>query len=318
MNTLNFGTQRCERIRRHFDAYLSNELLVETTDEVLKHLETCEACEQELETRMELRDGLRRAVRNEPPPVELIEAVHKRLTRSRPLVFNGLRAPKWVVALSCLAIALLAVVVGQQWFGLEQGKRMVANVLSLGVGDHIYCAMQKHQYRDEGSPSAQLREKLGPAYAGLLGVVEQRLPGFQVLEAHQCHGPDAKRSYVHFIASGRGTILSVVLTKRIGESLPNRKSLVADVSSGINLYEVQLEGMSVAGFEANDYFGFVVSDGGRSEVLDMAASLAPALRSALPSITALEREQSPEIEEASLFGTFAAGKSSKYARVEAR
>jgi hypothetical protein len=83
--------------------------------------------------------------------------------------------------------------------------------------------------------------------------------------------------------------------------------LVADDSRGINLYKAQLEGMNVAGFEANDYFGFVVSDLGHGEVLNMAAELAPALRSALPSISALwENERAPEIEVASISNTTSA------------
>src|SRR2546422_3156618 len=37
-----------------------------------------------------------------------------------------------------------------------------------------------------------------------------------------------------------------------------------------------------AGFETNDYFGFVVSDLGQDEMIQLAAGLAPALRNALP------------------------------------
>ena len=161
---------------------------------------------------------------------------------------------------------------------------MVAGVLALGVSDHLSCAIQGHNYRDEGRPPDQLRERLGPAYAGLLAVVEQRLPGFQVLEAHQCQVHGSPRRYVHFIASGHGAILSVILTKRDGQSLPGTRLLVADAADGINLYKAQLDGMNVAGFESNDYFGFVVSGLGQNEMLQLAAGLAPAIRSALPTI----------------------------------
>jgi len=166
---------------------------------------------------------------------------------------------------------------------------MVASILTLGVSDHLHCAIQGHNYRDEGRPADQLIERLGPDYSGLLDVVQQRLPEFQVLEAHRCSVPGSPRRYVHFIASGKGTILSVILTKRKGESLPNGKLLVADASSGVNLYKAHLEGMSVAGFESNDYFGFVVSDLGQNEMLQMAAGLAPAISIALP-VSASARE----------------------------
>jgi anti-sigma factor RsiW len=300
MNMLNFDTHRCEQIRRHFDAYLSNELLVETTSEVLRHVQSCQACARELESQVRLRDAVRRAVRDDAPPDELIQAVHQRLAKAQPGAFSRYHVRAWAAAAACLGIVLLAGVVGQRWLSVRQGREMVARVLNLGVRDHLICAIQNHQYLAEGRPPAHLRERLGPAYADLLDLVEQRLPGFQVLEAHQCHA-GTPRTFIHFIASGRGTILSVVLTRRDGENLPPATSLVADTFRGIRLYEAQLQGMSVAGFEANDYFGFVVSDGGRSEVLDMAANLAPAIRSALPSIASLLDDEQPlEVEEASL------------------
>ena len=71
MNVLNFNSEQCARIRRQLDAYLSNELLVETTGEVLRHLESCEACLRELEARTRVRDALRRAAAGQTPPEEL-------------------------------------------------------------------------------------------------------------------------------------------------------------------------------------------------------------------------------------------------------
>ena len=51
MNRVQFGEGACERTRRYMDAYLSNELLVETNHDMLRHLETCAACSSELEMR---------------------------------------------------------------------------------------------------------------------------------------------------------------------------------------------------------------------------------------------------------------------------
>jgi anti-sigma factor RsiW len=47
MSVLSFESRQCDRVRRQLDAYLSDEVLVETTSEVLKHLENCEACARE-------------------------------------------------------------------------------------------------------------------------------------------------------------------------------------------------------------------------------------------------------------------------------
>ena len=109
------------------------------------------------------------------------------------------------------------VVAGQQGIRLERGRQLVSSVLTLGVSDHIQCAIKGHNYPEVASPSDQLRKKLGPEYAGLLPIVQQKLPGFQVLEAHICQVPGSPRNYIHFITRGQGTILSVILTKRDGE-----------------------------------------------------------------------------------------------------
>ncbi len=281
MNMLSFDSIHCQRIRGQLEAYLSNELLVETTGEVLKHLESCEACSHELESRMRVRDALRKAVARQSLPEGFKQAVHQRLRRAQPRFAWESIPTTWAVALATLALVVFAGAVGQQWLKVRRGRQMVASILALGASDHLHCAIQGHNYPEVPNPPDQIRKKLGPQYAGLLQVVEQRTPGFQVLEGHICSIPGSPRKYVHFIARGRGTILSVILTKREGESLRAGRSLVAGAPGGVDLYKAQLRGFSVAGFESNEYFGFVVSDLGQNEVLQIATALGPALRNAL-------------------------------------
>jgi hypothetical protein len=51
--------------------------------------------------------------------------------------------------------------------------------------------------------------------------------------------------------------------------------------------------MNVAGFESNEYFGFVVSDFGQKEMVQIAAGLAPALWDALSKGTGTEKGAIP-------------------------
>ena len=162
---------------------------------------------------------------------------------------------------------------------------MIATVLTLGVSDHLHCAIKGRNYPEVAHLPDELAKKLGPRYAGLLPVVQANLPGFQILEAHICSVPGSPRKYVHFIARGRGTILSVILTRRKGESLSAGRLLVATTSGGVHLYDAKLECMSVVGFETTDYFGFVVSDLGRDEMVQLASPLALPLRDALNART---------------------------------
>jgi anti-sigma factor RsiW len=66
MNVIQFGDAACGKVRGYLDSYLSNELLVETNHEVLRHLESCPQCAAELSTRARVRTGLQAAVRGTP------------------------------------------------------------------------------------------------------------------------------------------------------------------------------------------------------------------------------------------------------------
>ena len=55
---------RCQELRPIMDSYLSDELLVETNHEVLRHLENCADCRGDLSDRRDLRIQLREAIRN--------------------------------------------------------------------------------------------------------------------------------------------------------------------------------------------------------------------------------------------------------------
>ena len=108
MNVLNFDFRQCERVCRQLDAYLSNELLVETTCEVLKHLESCEACSHHLGSRQRVREALQEAVAKQLVPEYLRAAIHQRLRNARPGLFERFRATTWAVALASWALVLVA------------------------------------------------------------------------------------------------------------------------------------------------------------------------------------------------------------------
>ncbi|TAM81560.1 MAG: hypothetical protein EPN47_12480 [Acidobacteria bacterium] len=281
MSALNLGSRQCDRTRRQMDAYLSNELLVETTAEMLRHLENCGFCSRELESRMRIREALQRAAARESTPEELGDAIHQRLKKAQSRASWTARAPAWALALAGAAMIVIVGIAGQQWIRLEHARQMVASVLQLGVSDHLHCAIRGHNYPNVANPPEVLRQKLGPQYAGLVPVVEQKLPGFQVLEAHICSVPGSPRKYVHFIARGQGTVLSVILTRRDGVTLPSGRFVTSASSGNVKIFEKQLEGTSVAGFQVDDYFGFVVSDLGQHQMDQLAVGLAPALQTAM-------------------------------------
>ncbi len=287
MKTLSFDSKRCEPVRQNLDSYLSNELLVETVSEVMRHLESCEACSQALESRMRVRDALQRAVASQPVPDSVRADVLRSLRKSQPRSFLHLNTKIWAVGgLAGIALALFSLF-GLLWLGLHHGKELVATILKLGVSDHVLCTIKGHNYPEVANPPDEIRKKLGARYAPVVQVVQERLPGFEVLEGHIC-SPQGNREYVHLITRGQGTIVSVILTKRNGASLPTVKSLLSDESAGLSIYQDHISGMEIAGFESAQYFVFIVSDLSQNEVRQLARGLAPVLNETLRS-TALTR-----------------------------
>jgi anti-sigma factor (TIGR02949 family) len=288
MNVLKFNSKECERIRQHLDAYLSNELLVETTSEVLRHLESCAGCTRELEALTRVRDALRKAAGSQVPPEPLRQSIRRQIRATQPGFLSAPPRLRMAAALAAIIVTVLGSVATERWIRLQRGKRIVTSVLEIGVADHVQCAIKGHNYPDVAKSPEQLRTQLGLQYAGLLEVVQQKLPGFEVLEAHICSIPGSPRKYVHFITRGRGTILSVILTRRDGEQLPRGVAFQSGGSESVNLYEARLEGMNAAGFESKEYWGFVVSDLSRDATLQIAGELAPPLKAALDSGAGLE------------------------------
>ena len=74
MNVVNFNERACERYRRYFDSYLDNELLVETNQDVLQHLNSCTKCTRILEGRARMKQLVKNAVTAQSAPPELVTA----------------------------------------------------------------------------------------------------------------------------------------------------------------------------------------------------------------------------------------------------
>jgi|GEM_PF-1912888 len=201
----------------------------------------------------------------------------------------------WALSFAAILMLVLGIPSTLWYLGLRADRTKLMAALNLGVQDHLQCAIKGHNYPEIANPPDRLREQLGPQYAGLLPVVEKKLSGFQVLEAHICSVPGSPRKYVHFIARGQGTIVSVILTKQDGESLPAGRFLVARSSGGVDLYKAKFQDTDVAGFETNGYFGFVVSNLGQDQMVQLAASLAPGVRNALGESIRSEKAAAPAV-----------------------
>ena len=273
MNVLDFGQKSCEKIRRYLDSYLSNELLVETNHEVLRHMESCPACTGELDSKIRARELLRGAVMGQRPAEGLEDRLRKAI-RSRaaagPAQGGWQRWPIAAIVLIALAGSLAEGVHLRRNYAVRETA-----LLMIGCNDHVHCALGGH-YPATPPTFAQMAAKMGAGFVQLVPVVERKAAGFKVIEGHRCKANG--RVYEHIILRGDAGLMSVVVTrKQPGEAFPR---------SLFGLHDGAIENLEVSGFETHDYLVYVVSGLDRKKNLEIAYALAPGMRDVLNRIEA--------------------------------
>jgi hypothetical protein len=291
MNIVHFGEGTCERIRRYLDSYISNELLVETNHEVLRHLQSCPACSAELEARTRLKRRLKAAVQGTAVPegLEVRVRLHVRGQGSGP----ALEWRHWAVAAALLIACAAAVVLrpwdrmpdladrrGQDAF-IQRVSQSIASVLRAGLGDHIHCAVFR-RYPKDPPPLEQMAQSMGPTYKPLVPLVKASIGSeYRMIMAHQC-GYGSRR-FVHITLRRGSNLISLVVTrKKAGESLASMTP--ATRPAGIPVYQAAASRYEVAAFETDQYLAFVISDLSDQKNLQVAHQLAPAVHAFLAKI----------------------------------
>ena len=267
MTLIKFDDAVCRRIRAKLDAYMSDELAVETAAEVGKHLESCEKCSGELAAMEGLRGRLRAAVQREAVPAGLRAAVGARVERD-----GRRRVAPWLAAAAALAIlfgggfAASKRITGfypHQLLAIELEMRslvrQVAAVYAPAIIDHVHCALYRTAPKTEVAP-AKVAMELGEQAPVADIVKDVAGPEATMLVAHKC--AFGGREYIHMILMDGEALVSVVLTKkRAGEELG------ADPSA------TRAGRFEIAGFEAGEYLAFVISDMPAERNLEMARGL---------------------------------------------
>jgi len=103
-----------------------------------------------------------------------------------------------------------------------------------------------------------------------------------VVVGHHCKANG--REYVHLILKSPQTALSLVVTKKNGESFTQNHIAAILESAGVPIFGAHMNNLEVAGFETPDYLAFVVSDLSREDNLQMASALAPPVQAFLSKL----------------------------------
>jgi len=159
-----------------------------------------------------------------------------------------------------------------------------AQLLEVGLKDHVHCALDSG-FANREFTEAQMRERLGPEFFGLVAMVNEKLPGtYRVAVGHRCKANG--REYIHLVLKSPQTAMSLVITKKNNESFTANQVAAILESAGVPLYGARLNNLEVAGFETPDYLAFVVSDLGHDENMQIAAALAPSVQAFLSKLNA--------------------------------
>jgi len=298
MTLVGFEGSQCRKIRSYLDSYLNSELLVETNHELIKHLESCEDCARALEDRVRIKDHLKRGVLLDTAPIELRDRIRNDIRRRPRFGFSfAILERSWVFA-AATAVLVGAIALGIAYRSRDLSTHAVRRPLSLeadvasgdqtgqilkvGFEDHVYCSID-HDMANEQFTSEQMAEKLGPQYEGLVTVVKQKMPReYVVVAGHRCHY--LNREFVHLILRHANEIVSLIVTKKNGETFPGGVGASILQASGSPVYEAGWHNLQVAGMETRDYLIFVVSNESQKDNHDLASTLMPVVNDFLRNV----------------------------------
>ena len=255
----------CRDVRELADSFLSEQLLVETTHDILRHLSLCPSCRADIDSRRRLRTALRGAFERSPElraTPEFLASVGRRVREhhSSRLVRMSLWSfrPMMAIAASLLLVSAVAFG-GRQWLG--------TSLLHAVLGDHQNCAI-RFRLNEKPISLEEAAQRFEPAYRSLVAVVPSpaRLSNgdLTVLERHSCVY-DGRR-FAHIVLRYRGALVSVLVT-------PDRLARVPS--------ELAVDGTRVSSFRAGRFAAFVVSSASERETREIAAAVAGPVKSAL-------------------------------------
>ena len=252
----------CRTVRELADSFLSQELLVETNHEVLRHLETCAACRAELAARDEIRGRLRRAFASasdlQVRPEFAAELTNK-LRQPAPSISRRSVLRSWWTAAAGL---LLAAGGGTIAVRQARSRSQLAALAVAAAGDHQNCAI-KFNLAERPIPLDEAARRYGKPYGEMASFeIPPLTPAPEALERHSCvYGG---QRFAHVVLRYRGAVTSLLVTRGDSPSAPQIESRAGSTV--------------VASLPAGEFVAFLVADLPGDEVLRIARTISPALR----------------------------------------
>jgi hypothetical protein len=288
MNVIPLQGKICERTLKYLDAYVGNELMVETNQEILNHLEICQQCSEALRDRLRLKTRVREAVQSEEVPAGLREKVRATVRKEVPVRGEHVAWSRWALAAAAVFVVCLSGWAGFRLYkiNIDSGaasqlaqklslSEQVAGILRIGAGDHIHCVIDSH-FDQIVMTSEKMAEKMGPEYFGLVTLLNDEFRGgFVVSAGHRCQVKG--REFIHMVIKHEGQPISVIITEKQNVSFPASSRVNSMNAQGVALHQDRIEGLEAVGFETNRHLAFIVSALDHQENFQIASQLAPAV-----------------------------------------
>ena len=300
---------QCRDFREIADSYLSDELLIETNHEMIRHLESCADCRRELAARRELRSKLRAGFQQASElqmRAEFAASLHERLriaalspSRSPFRTILTRRAAYLAIAASLVIAAAFAFRAIQQRLvvkpavatGASDGKRApgkktdqsnpndaaIVNALLTenAIGDHRDCAIN-HRLKERPIDLDEAGRSYDRAYMNLVQAVmsDGQLPaGVTLVAAHSCVFNGQR--FGHVILKYHDQLVSVLVTAIDGAQGWEQNARRANREESIS--SAESGGYRLAHFETARHAVFVVSGLSETENMAIARAIGPAV-----------------------------------------
>jgi hypothetical protein len=268
---------QCSDFREIADSYLSDELLIETNHDVIRHLDSCANCRFELASRRHLRGQLRTQF-SQATDLQMPDEFANNLRLH--LRDQALGRPRVVIPrmayVGIAATILVATVVGllavQSWRNSRRELIAWTNLTESAIGDHRECALE-HKLGPTIIDLKEAGQTYDRAFANLAGAIttEGALPaGAQLIDAHSCEFQ--KRRFAHLVIKFHDQVVSILIAKT---DRPNRRAPIPQ--PGDLVAPLQSDSYRIAYFQSAGHAVFVASELNESDNLTLARSVAPAL-----------------------------------------